>query len=561
MSMAGNEEQGDSRRVVPERIGVAGIWCRNGQVLLTRRAAGISYANLWCFPGGGIDPGEDEERALLREWREEIGTSVRILRKIGSSDVSNGRFLLHWYLVQGQDEPLRPNPAEVAEVRWVDVAALGKWPDLLASNRQLIESLGPEGLTGPWHALPHVTIPCDAPAGSSNPSTPHAVWQDLQEQMENLRRDGMYRILRTAASPAGRTFHLDDGRHAINFASNDYLALASDARIGAAVCAAVQRWGWGSGGSQLICGRTSAHADLEKFIVRFKNVQAAIALPTGYMANLAAIRTLAASDDVILLDKLNHASIIDGASSCGAHMRVFPHRNYTKLESLLQRYASARRRVIVTDTLFSMDGDVADLPELVRLKQRYNAMLIIDEAHATGMLGPRGRGLAELQGVEEDIDVTVGTLSKALGGMGGFICGSRLLIEAVVNLARPFIFTTSMPAASCAAALAALNIVENEPQRREQALMLARYLRERLTDAGWNCGQSVTQIVPVMIGAADKAVAMSSRLLAQGYFVPAIRPPAVPSDGARLRISITAGHAREDIDGLLTAMGPRDRVD
>ncbi len=297
--------------------------------------------------------------------------------------------------------------------------------------------------------------------------------------------------------------------------------------------------------------------ELEATLARFKNTEAAIVLPTGYMANLAAVRLLAGPEDVILLDKLNHASIIDAATSAGSQTRVFPHRNYAKLESLLQRYPHARRRIIVTDTVFSMDGDMADLPELVRLKHKYDALLIVDEAHATGVLGPAGRGVAELQNVEGDIDITVGTLSKALGGIGGFIAGPHLLIDALVNLARPFIFTTGLPPASCAATIRAIEIVRDEPWRRQRALALAASLRDNLTEAGFNCGDSQTQIVPVIVGPASRAVELSNRLLTQGFFAPAIRPPAVPPNASRLRISVTAAHTDQDIDALATDLGVR----
>lgn len=585
------DKDGQTGRVPLERIGVAGIWCRDGQVLLTRRAPGISYGNLWCFPGGGIDPGEDEVQALHREWREELGTSVRLIRKIGSSEVSRGRFLLHWYLVEGGDEPLRPNPSEVAEVGWFVLTDVLSMPDLLQSNRQLLEQLvasgqwpaasneergaraeeyqgagdggqgaadsdrrDPASAAPPRHCLYSSLTPRPSPPASGS------VWHSLQEQLEGLRRDGMYRTLRTVVGPVGRMIRFESGQEAINFASNDYLGLAGDERIAEAAAGAASQWGWGAGASRLVSGHSSLHAALEAELARFKGSQAAIVLPTGYMTNLAVIRTLAGPDDVILLDKLDHASIIDAAMSCGAQVRVFPHRNYTKLESLLKRYAAARRRVIVTDTIFSMDGDVADLGELVRLKRQYDALLVVDEAHATGVLGRSGRGLAELQDVEAGIDVTVGTLSKAFGGIGGFVTGPRLMIEAIVNLARPFIFTTGMPAAACAAAIRAIQIVQEEPQRRRRALALSEGLRRRLSAAGWDCGDSQTQIVPVIVGPAPQAVALSERLLERGFFAPAIRPPAVPPDGSRLRISVTAAHTQEDVDGLAEAIGKAVRA-
>jgi 8-amino-7-oxononanoate synthase len=574
-----------SHRIPSGGGGVVGIWYRDGHVLMTRRASGIPYPNLWCFPGGGIEAGEDEIAALKREWREELGTAVQPLRKIGSFEITNaaGRFPLHWYFVTSDDDAFRPNPLEVAEVRWIPVEQLPHMPDLIASNRTMLASLGLD-VRAACEALcledreNHLPSPNDMPAaqvadlpyesdampgapslargdghaGSKSGSVSSApAWHhDLRRDLDDLRARNMHRRLRTVASPIGRTLRLDSGRDVLNFASNDYLGLANDPRLAAAAGEAADRFGWGAGGSRLICGHTSVHAELERALAAFKRTEAALVLPTGYMANLAAIRTLAGPGDVLLLDKLNHASIIDAASASGAEVRIFPHRKYDKLERLLQRYSKARRRLIVTDTIFSMDGDVADLPCLVALKRQYDAILIVDEAHATGVLGPTGRGLAELQEVEADIDVTVGTLSKALGGIGGFIVGPAVLVEALVNFARPFIFTTGLPAAACAAAIQALQLVDAEPWRRQKVLDLAARLRAALSAAGWDTAGSQTQIIPAIVGSADRAVQLANHLLESGILAPAVRPPAVPPDGSRLRISVTAAHEPADVDAV-----------
>ncbi len=345
--------------------GVVGVWYRDGRVLMTRRAAGISYPGLWCFPGGGIEAGEDEIAALKREWREELGTSVEPLRKIGSFETSNaaGRFPLHWYFVASTEEAFQPNPQEVAEVRWMPLEQLPDLPDLIGSNRAVLATLGPD-----------LRRACEQVyKGPARAGTPNAVgrptWlDDLRRDLDDLRARSVYRRLRTVDSAIGRTLRLDGRGDVLNFASNDYLGLAADPRLAQAAADALGRFGWGAGGSRLVCGHTSLHAELERALAAFKGTEAALLLPTGYMANLAAIRALAGEGDVILLDKLDHASIIDAAGSCGAEVRVFPHRNYDKLERLLQRYASSRRRLIVTDTVFSMDGDLADLPRLAALK-------------------------------------------------------------------------------------------------------------------------------------------------------------------------------------------------
>ncbi len=434
-------------------------------------------------------------------------------------------------------------------------------PDLIGSNRKMLASLGPD-LRGACEEA--YTSPGPAQAGTTNevPGLPGALpsWHHVfRQDLDDLRTRGMHRRLRSVDSGMGRTLTREGRRDVLNLASNDYLGLAADPRLAQAVADALGRFGWGSGGSRLICGHTSLHAELERALAAFKRTEAALVLPTGYMANLAAVRALAAGGDAILLDKLNHASIIDAADSCGADVRVFPHRNYDKLERLLRRYARARRRVIVTDTVFSMDGDLADLRRLVALKARYDAILIVDEAHATGVLGPSGRGVAELQSVEADVDVTVGTLSKALGGLGGFIAGPAVLIESLVNHARPFIFTTALPAAACGAALCALGIVESEPWRRGKVLDLARSSRTHLTAAGWDTAGSQTQIVPVVVGQADESLRLADHLLEQGIFAPAIRPPAVPAGSARLRISLTAAHEPGDVTAVVRALGSAGR--
>ena len=536
--------------------GVTGIWYRAGRILMTRRAAAIPYPNLWCFPGGGIEAGEDEVTALKREWREELGTSIEAVRKIGSYAITTpaGRFPLHWYFVTSDEDVFQPNPQEVAEVKWISVADVLNLPDLIGSNRSMLASLGPDLR----QACEAAYASHGALSGATDCASAVPAWQhDLRQHLSDLRARGMHRSLRPVASAMGRMIRLESGREVLNFASNDYLGLAADPRLAEAAREAMGRFGWGAGGSRLICGHTSLHAELERVLAGFKRTEAALVLPTGYMANLAAVRTLAGPGDVILLDKLNHASIIDAAESSGAEIRVFPHLNYDRLERLLQRYPKARRRIVITDTIFSMDGDVADLPCLVRLKKQYDGILIVDEAHATGVLGASGRGLAELQGAEAGIDVTVGTLSKAFGGVGGFVAGPAVLIEAMVNLARSFIFTTGLPAAACAAALRAVELIGSEPWRRTRVLEAASSLRAALAAAGWDTAGSQTQIVPVVVGPADKTVHLAGQLLDRGIFAPAVRPPAVPPDGSRLRISVTAAHEPADIAALVASLNGR----
>ncbi|HOW70241.1 MAG TPA: 8-amino-7-oxononanoate synthase [Phycisphaerae bacterium] len=373
------------------------------------------------------------------------------------------------------------------------------------------------------------------------------------EQLADLVGRGLHRSLRTVESAPGR--HLTaDGRRLICFSSNNYLGLAAHPAVALAAKAAIERWGWGSGASALISGYTAAHAELADRLAAFESAEASLVCSTGYQANLAAIRGLAGPGDVILLDKLDHASIIDGARGSGAVVRVCPHRDYAKLRRLLERGGAFRRRIIVTDSVFSMDGDLADLPRLVELKRRYEAILCVDEAHATGVLGLGGRGAAELMNVAGQVDVTVGTLSKALGGVGGFVAGSRLMIDWLVNTARAFIYTTALPPAACAAAGAALELVRCEPWRRVKVLDLAERMRSALASRGWDTGPSCTQIVPVIVGSSERALRLSGALEREGILVPAIRPPTVPGGGARLRISLSAEHEPEDVAALVQAL-------
>jgi 8-amino-7-oxononanoate synthase len=400
-----------------------------------------------------------------------------------------------------------------------------------------------------------------ADAASSEDSSPGCA-----ERLAELGAQGLLRSLRTIESGQGAYVVLN-GRRLCNLSSNDYLGLAGHPYICEAVKKAVDAWGWGAGASRLVCGTLQPHTDLESRLARFKGTQAALVCSTGYLANLAAIRGLAGRGDVILIDKLDHASIIDAAFAGGPagggapEVRVFPHRDYARLGRLLQKAASARRRIIVTDSLFSMDGDMANLSTLVELKTYYGAMLVIDEAHATGVWGEHGRGVAEAMGVEAGIDVVVGTLSKALGGVGGFIAASREIIDWLINTARSFIYTTALPAAACAAAMAAVDLVDREPERRRHVLNLAKHLRTELGERrGWNIGESCSQIVPLIVGTPEQAMGLSRRLEEEGFLVPAIRPPTVPAGTARLRISLSAEHQDSDVEALVAALDRHFKV-
>ncbi|MBN1555173.1 MAG: 8-amino-7-oxononanoate synthase [Phycisphaerae bacterium] len=379
---------------------------------------------------------------------------------------------------------------------------------------------------------------------------------DMQAELDRRQAEGLLRAPAVLDSPVGPRVRVE-GREVLCFCSNDYLNLANDPAVRAAAKDAIDAWGVGSGASRLVSGTQRPHVELEAQLASFKGTESVVVTSTGWMANHVAVRTLAGAGDLILCDKLNHASILDAAAGASPGkdaptMRTYPHRDTARLATLLKKHRPEHRRcLIVTDSLFSMDGDLAPLAELVELKTRHDAQLLIDEAHATGVLGENGRGAAELLGVEDQIDATVGTLSKALGGVGGFVAGRSVLIEMIRNTARAYIYTTAPPPAMCAAVGKALRIIQTQPGRRETLPALAKRLREGLQAMGLDTRDSASQIIPAVLGDANRAVEVSRRLLDAGYLIPAIRPPTVSPGTSRLRISLCAGHTREDVDNLL----------
>lgn len=356
----------------------------------------------------------------------------------------------------------------------------------------------------------------------------------------------------------GRIVHRD-GRPLLNFAGNDYLALASHPHLAETVADTARRLGTGAGASRLVSGHLEIHREVESRFAAFKHAEAALLLPTGFLANLAVLTALAGPEDLACIDKLTHASLIDAARYSGATVRVYPHRNLDKLRRLLDRSGEARRRFIVTDSVFSMDGDVADLPALCELRDAFDAVLIVDEAHGTGILGLRGSGLVEEQGVAGRIDITISTASKALGSIGGIVTSSQPVIDTLVNHARSFLYTTAVPPTQAAAIGAALDIVDREPIRRQSLLEVSVALRQLLRERGWAVPEDPTPIVPMVVGESERVLAMSSRLREQGFFVPAIRPPTVAPGTARLRISLRCDTRIEDAARLADAIGPAPR--
>jgi 8-amino-7-oxononanoate synthase len=382
---------------------------------------------------------------------------------------------------------------------------------------------------------------------------PHDSLDWIDTELATLEALNLRRRLTVRTGPQSPAVIDMDGRQLVNFGSNDYLGLAAGA-LSDAVQRAVASVGWGAGASPLVTGRGALHAELERQLAEFEGTEAALLFPSGFAANLGTIAALVGPGDVIFSDAKNHASIIDGCRLSGARIQVYPHANAKALCQLIRQATQSRRRLIVTDSLFSMDGDVAPLVQLAALAEQAGAMLMVDEAHATGVFGEQGRGVAEHLGVQGAIDIRVGTLSKALGSIGGFVAGSQRLMDWLTNRARPYVYSTAPPEAIAAAALEALRLVRAEPERRTTLLTRAARLRQRLQQAGWSTGNSISQIIPVIIGDPQRATQMSAVLRERGFLIPGIRPPTVPEGESLLRISLSYAHTDEVLDRLATEL-------
>ncbi|MGH7937612.1 MAG: 8-amino-7-oxononanoate synthase, partial [Bryobacteraceae bacterium] len=380
----------------------------------------------------------------------------------------------------------------------------------------------------------------------------------FQEQLQTLRARSLHRKLREIGSAQGPEIQIV-GRQLVNFSSNDYLGLAADPLLRQAAIDAIEKFGVGSGASRLVSGTQSPHVALEAALARWKRAPAALAFSSGYAAAVGTLPALASKDDVIILDKLSHASLIDAARLSGAVVRVFPHNHLGKLESHLEwarREHPQARCVVVTESVFSMDGDRAPLGELIELKKRFDALLLLDEAHAVGVLGPHGRGLAAELGVDGDVDVQMGTLSKALGVSGGYICGSRGLIDWLINRARSFIFSTAPPPALAAAATAAIEFLGTAEGEARRVMLWQRIVRlkDELGAAKTALKNSESAILPWIVGDSQRALDLARSLRQEGLFVPAIRYPTVPKGAARLRISLSASHTEAQVAKLGSAL-------
>jgi glycine C-acetyltransferase/8-amino-7-oxononanoate synthase len=375
----------------------------------------------------------------------------------------------------------------------------------------------------------------------------------FEQHLQKLHDQHLLRRLRTIASATGPTVILDN-REVILLSSNNYLGLATHPTVVEAAVAATRQYGAGSGAARLVCGTLPPHETLETALAQFKGTAAALTFASGYLANISVIPALIGKDGLILADRLCHASLIDGCRLSGATFRIYRHRDMNHLEQLLARRASAKPTLIVTDGIFSMDGDVAPLADIALLAERYDVTVYVDDAHGTGILGRTGRGTLEHCEVESRFPYHMGTLSKALGSAGGYVVGSAAFIAYLVNTCRAFTYTTAPPPATAAAATAALHVIEREPERRARLWQNRERLAQGLRRLGFHLTESESPILPIVIGDPGRAVTLSHTLLTHGVYAPAIRPPTVPPATSRIRLTITSEHTAEHIDSALAAL-------
>lgn len=377
--------------------------------------------------------------------------------------------------------------------------------------------------------------------------------QSITHELDALKQQHSYRQRRTLESAQGVEI-IVNGKTYLSFCSNDYLGLANHPKVRTATCQAVNEYGVGSGASQLISGYSILHSKLEKALAEFLNYERVLLFSSGYLANLGTIAALSTRNTLVIEDRLNHASLIDAARYAGARLQRYRHRDCHHAEQLMQ-HASKQQDLIVTDGVFSMEGSTAPLEELCALKQKYNALLVVDDAHGIGVLGASGRGTLEQQGISnKQVDVLVGTFGKAFGCSGAFVAADNEIIEYLVQLSRTLIYTTAPPPALAAAAHASLDIIRQEPTRRERLQKNINYFRQCLIGSSLNLQDSNTPIQTIIIGENERTLQASEQLVKQGILVAAIRPPTVPIETARLRITICSEHTFKQIDQLVSAL-------
>jgi predicted pyridoxal phosphate-dependent acyltransferase len=374
----------------------------------------------------------------------------------------------------------------------------------------------------------------------------------IQLRIGELKQRGLYRKLRTVEGEQSHRV-LVEGREVIQLSSNNYLGLASHPRLKEKVVKIIEHYGCGSGASRLVSGNLNLYEELEEKLAHFKSTPSALVFNSGYMANVGVISSIMQEGDVIFSDELNHASIIDACRMSRAEVSIFRHRDVNDLERLMKNKRGGKK-LIVTDGVFSMEGDIAPLPDLVWIGERYSALLMVDDAHATGVLGKRGSGTVEHFGLNGKVDIQMGTLSKALGGFGAYIAGDHELRDYLINTARSFIFTTALPPSVLASAIAALDVIEEEPGLRKRLWDNVWFFKPRVQALGLRITETETPIIPVIIGDPNLTVEMARMLLNEGVWIQAIRPPAVPEGTSRLRIALMATHTVEELETALRAL-------
>ncbi|MDO8785735.1 MAG: 8-amino-7-oxononanoate synthase, partial [Syntrophales bacterium] len=371
---------------------------------------------------------------------------------------------------------------------------------------------------------------------------------NLREELDNLKKASLYREM-IPITPAGPTHGYIGGREVVLFCTNNYLGLTHHPQVIEASVSATKRFGTGAGASRLICGHSHLYEELEAAIARFKGVEKALVFSSGYTANIGVISALAGKNDLIFPDSLVHASIIDACLLSQAGKYPFPHNDTDSLRNLLRSKKAEGRRLIVTEGLFSMEGDIAPLRELADISAQHGCLLMVDDAHGTGVMGEGGHGTANSLGVDSGVDIHIGTLSKAIGAVGGFVAGSCELIAYLVNKARSFIYTTALPPGVLAAATAAIKLLETEPLLIERLRSNIHFLRDILISGGFRLPPGETPIIPIFIGDERKAMNISQAIMEKGnVYIPAIRPPSVPAGGARLRLTVSAAHLQTELE-------------
>ena len=369
----------------------------------------------------------------------------------------------------------------------------------------------------------------------------------IEQALDDLRERGLYNTIRTIESAIGAWVTID-GRRMLNMCSNNYLGFANDERLCEAARKAIDDYGVGPGAVRSIAGTMSLHIELEERIARFKGTEAALSVQSGLNTNLAVIPLLMDKEDIIFTDEFNHASIIDGVRLTKAQRAIFPHGDTGALEKLLEEHKSIRKKLIVTDGVFSMDGDLAPLPGIVELAEAYDAMVMVDDAHGEGVLGSHGRGIVDHFGLHGRVDIECGTMSKAFGAMGGYIAGSAVLVDYLRQRARPFLFSSAATPPDVAACIAAIDILEASDEPVRKLWENTDYFKTQMREFGFDTGASETPITPVMLGEATTAWDFSKRLFVEDVFATAIAFPTVPRGRARIRVMLSAAHSREDLD-------------